>query len=209
MKNLLKFAMLIFLSACFYQTAFACGAPQTISGRATNSNGGVSNARIHLEVVGGGQTYSALTNGFGYYQIQDVTPCILYQISISAKATTFIDPVRQLYVAGDAEGYEVNFETDGMNLVNVCIYQTASGKVSDNYGNGISAFIEVKSLLDIDPVLTRTVRSNNFGNYSVPNLISCENYEFRVVSNRYSFTPEILTVIPSEQSENLDFTGTE
>lgn len=209
MKKSLQIALLIIVSAFLYQSVSACGAPQTIYGQASDRIGGVPHARIDVELVGGGLHYSALTNSFGYYSIPNVTPCNEYEISINAKRVTFLNPVRFLYVAGDAEGYEENFSTDESNLVNICVPVTVTGRIGDSFGNGISTIVRVIALQGIDPVTTRTVKSNQFGNYSVPNLISCEQYEFRPVSNRFTFSPEFINAVPSEQSTDINFLGIE
>lgn len=93
------------------------------------------------------------------------------------------------------------------NTFAVCIFQTASGRITDINGNGIQTPVKIESLLDIDPVEMRVVNSKPFGYYSVPNVISCENYLFTPMSKTWNFNPVDLIVIPSEQSTNLNFTG--
>lgn len=107
-KNMKKLTLLIILFVAFNFTALACGAPQIVHGQAVNtSNNGISNAFVTLS--DGENVRTALTNQFGFYNFYDVTPCLSYQISIQAKGFVFIKPVRYFYVAGDAEGYEINW----------------------------------------------------------------------------------------------------
>ena len=108
-KRIIKLAILIVLSLCFYQTAFGCGVPQTIHGRAVDGESGVFRAYIHLETVGGGDEYLAMTNMFGHYTIYNVTPCNEYEMTIDHKFTEFEDAFRLIYIEPDAEGYEINF----------------------------------------------------------------------------------------------------
>ena len=67
----------------------AANAPISVGGRVTNQAGvGIGRAYVALTAQGGVTRY-ALTNGFGFYNFENVTPGTQYVVSVTAKRYTF------------------------------------------------------------------------------------------------------------------------
>jgi len=82
-------------------------APATISGRATDSFGnGIGGARITLMNGESGEIHSALTNPFGYYELDGAEVGNFYVMTISHKRYTFADDMRMFSVHDNLAGVD-------------------------------------------------------------------------------------------------------
>lgn len=85
-------------------------ADATLAGRVTAPNGrGVSGARLRL-TDSSGQSFTALTNPFGYYRFEGIEAGQAVVVSISSKRYTFADPVRLISL--DDNAFDVNFVSE-------------------------------------------------------------------------------------------------
>lgn len=91
----------------------------------------------------------------------------------------------------------------------ICIYQPAAGRITTESGAGVRSSVEIVATLGIDPTARRVLQTGSFGLFFTAGLISCENYEVRPLSSRFSFAPETRLVVPAEGSFDINFTAFE
>lgn len=78
-----------------------------INGRVINKSGrGISKAVIYLTDTNSGETYTVLTNPFGYFRINDLAIRNFYIMSINKKGYTF-----------DIQAFNLNEGLDGMQII--------------------------------------------------------------------------------------------
>jgi len=88
---------IIHVTFCFGLPGNPTAGDGAISGRVVNSNGaGISNARMTLVDAATGETVSALTNGFGFYTIDNIAVGGFYTLSVSHKRYRFADPIKAI-----------------------------------------------------------------------------------------------------------------
>jgi hypothetical protein len=72
--------------------AFYSTSPVTVGGRVLKANGrGISGARVTLTEPGGTIRY-AVTNPFGHYRFNDLTPGTTYTVTATSKSYQFTSP---------------------------------------------------------------------------------------------------------------------
>ncbi len=82
-------------------------APASVSGRAIDSFGnGIGRARLTIMNAATGQTYSAITNPFGYYTVEGPEVGIFYIMTISHKEFTFADDTRSFTLHDNLAGVD-------------------------------------------------------------------------------------------------------
>jgi len=99
-EDIMKTLLLIL---CLAAAAFPCGAPQDISGRIWNP----ISLRSTVTLTDGDQTFTAVTNPFGYFRFREMTPCLEYQLSVKNKWFAYPSPVFTL--PGEV-GVEIDLE---------------------------------------------------------------------------------------------------
>ncbi len=91
-------------AACTFSNtqAFVTAAPVSVSGRVVDWSGrGISGARINVVNPSNGSINSVLTNGFGYYTVDNLPAGEFYVVTVAHKRYTFTDDTRALSVNDD------------------------------------------------------------------------------------------------------------
>ncbi|HEX6127225.1 MAG TPA: carboxypeptidase-like regulatory domain-containing protein [Pyrinomonadaceae bacterium] len=82
-------------------------APASVSGRITDSFGtGIGGARLTLVDAQSGNSFSALSNSFGYYTIEGAEAGNFYVMTVSHKRYTFADDTRSFTLNEDLAGMD-------------------------------------------------------------------------------------------------------
>lgn len=97
-----------FVTCTFSNTQLApTAAPASVSGRVVDSFGmGIYNARLVITDVQNGQSWSVLTNPFGYYTIDGPEAGNFYMLSVSHKRYGFADGTRMFTLNEDLAGMD-------------------------------------------------------------------------------------------------------
>ncbi|MGI8812875.1 MAG: carboxypeptidase-like regulatory domain-containing protein [Pyrinomonadaceae bacterium] len=92
-----------FVTCTFHNLQLApSAAPASVSGRVIDSYGrGVSGARITVTEASDGSSHVVLTNGFGYYTVDNLPAGELYVVTVAHKRYTFTDDTRALSLNED------------------------------------------------------------------------------------------------------------
>jgi hypothetical protein len=97
-----------FVKCSFHNTQLQpTAAPAIVSGRVTDSFGtGIGGARLILTDAQSGNSFTAMTNSFGYYTIGGVEIGNFYVLSVSHKRFTFADDTRAFTLNEDIAGMD-------------------------------------------------------------------------------------------------------
>ena len=97
-----------FVTCTFHNSQFApTAAPASVSGRVTDSFGvGIGGARISMSDAQSGNTWSVITNPFGFYTIEGPEVGNFYVLSISHKRYSFADDTRTFTLNEDLAGMD-------------------------------------------------------------------------------------------------------
>jgi hypothetical protein len=97
-----------FVTCTFHNSQFApTAAPASVSGRVTDSFGvGIGGARISMSDAQSGNTWSVITNPFGFYTIEGPEAGNFYIMSISHKRYNFADDTRTFTLNEDLVGMD-------------------------------------------------------------------------------------------------------
>ncbi|MDQ4120514.1 MAG: carboxypeptidase-like regulatory domain-containing protein [Acidobacteriota bacterium] len=95
------------ISFCFQSQTAPTAAEVTVAGQVTNGKRGIANAQVYLTDQNG-ETKTAVTNSFGYYQFRDVAVGQTYSVNVLSKRHLFAPQV----ITVNEEIAELNFTTE-------------------------------------------------------------------------------------------------
>ena len=97
-------AAIVNVTFCF-QSLEPTAAPASVTGRVTDaSGGGIFGARLTLTNVQNGEMWTALTNAFGHFTIENVPVGTFYTLTVSHRRFTFANATRTFTLNGDLDG---------------------------------------------------------------------------------------------------------
>ncbi|HQU83148.1 MAG TPA: PepSY domain-containing protein [Pyrinomonadaceae bacterium] len=132
-------------------------------------------------------------------------------LSTTNSATNQNDAANAVYLAARNLGYSTaellamrnRYTAAGYTIsVTTAANSSVAGKVKTNDGRGLTNALVLLTNANGN---TRSVRTSSFGNYRFDEVASGETYTISVISKRFQFTPQIVSV--NDNVTDLDFTA--